>query len=443
MGGETGVTSEVGVGSTFWFTARFAVVKHVATPLYEAPASIKGRRVLVADDNATNRKVLMGQLLLCGVEPVSASSASEAVALMRLAHEAGRPFEAALLDHQMPGCDGAELGRMIVKDPDLKSARLVLLTSSGQLFADIGFAGYLLKPVSQRDLTDCLKMVSAKKAETWHLKSQPIVTRHALRAQRVRSRDRILLAEDNLVNQKVAVRLLEKLDYRVDVVSDGRAAVDAWQKGKYDLILMDCQMPELDGYEATREIRKLENGIVHIPIIALTAHAIKGAEVECLSAVMDDYLSKPIDRDKLEECLERHMKSSSTNVEIPSAISESAPVSFAPSSNSEPIDWAAFLVSIEGDVNTAREFAILFADMGRSTLHTLMEAVDRGDIGGIARGAHELKGACVNLCAHLRRAAGRLELAAKNADGHELRELADDLGRELQSAMRFLAAKVA
>ena len=132
--------------------------------------------------------------------------------------------------------------------------------ATGSCFAAIGFAGYLLKPVTQRDLTDCLKIVLSKNAEAWHVRSQPIVTRHALRAQRVRSKDRILLAEDNLVNQKVATRLLERLGYRVDVVRNGRAAVNACQQGSYDLILMDCQMPELDGYAATREIRRLESG---------------------------------------------------------------------------------------------------------------------------------------------------------------------------------------
>jgi len=134
-----------------------------------------------------------------------------------------------------------------------------------------------------------------------------MVTRHALRTRRARARDRILLAENNLVNQKVATRLLERLDFRVDVVSNGRAAVDAWRQGRYDLILMDCQMPELDGYAATREIRALEGSSARIPIVALTAHAMKGADAECLAAGMDDYLSKPFDKDALERCLERHL----------------------------------------------------------------------------------------------------------------------------------------
>ncbi len=314
MGGETGVESVEGSGSLFWFTAHFAPVTDASPPAYLAPASIQGQRVLVVDDNATNRKVLMGQLLLCGVDPVAASSADEALALMRQSAAAGRPYAAALLDHLMPDCDGAELGRIIVKDESIKSTRLVLLTSSGQrgdgqLFADIGFAAYLLKPVTQRDLTECLVLVLANTAHSWHLQSQPMITRHALRAQRARVGNRILLAEDNTVNQKVALRLLEKLDYRVDLVADGRAALAASQSGAYNLILMDCQMPVVDGYEATREIRRLEAGTRHIPIVALTAHAMTGDEELCRAAGMDDYLTKPIDRDKLEACLERFLQS--------------------------------------------------------------------------------------------------------------------------------------
>jgi len=445
MGGTTGVTSEIGVGSTFWFTARFATVTSTHPPLYAPPSSIRGRRVLVVDDNATNRKVLMGQLSRCGVEPVSASSASEALSILRFSQEAGRPFEAALLDHQMPDCDGAQLGRIIVDDAALKSTRLVLLTSSGQrgdgqLFAEIGFAGYLLKPVTQRDLTDCLKLVLAKSAEAWHLQSQPIVTRHALRAQRARTRDRILLAEDNPVNQKVAARLLEKLDYRVDIVSDGRAAVTAWQSGRYDLILMDCQMPQLDGYEAAREIRRLENGAPPIPIIALTAHAMKGADLACFEAGMDDYLTKPIDRDQLEACIERHMARH--------------PEAAAPASESKgpervdtvaaPVDWVALLASIDGDVEVARELVTLFADTGRHSLETIAEALQRGDRGAVGKRAHALKGASANLCAYSTTlAAARLESAVGNANSGQLQELTQDLSRELTSAIEFLEGKVA
>jgi len=314
MQGEVGVESEENVGSRFWFTARFE--PSTATgPTFQrvAPSELKGRRVLVVDDNATNRKLLAIQLEQCGMRPVLSSSAAEALALMRKAHEEGEPFEIALLDHDMPDCNGAELGRRVNADEDLKLTRLVLLTSSGLRgdalrFAQIGFAGYLLKPVAESDLIDCLLVVLGGDAKDWHSQTQPIVTRHELRVLRNRSdRKRLLLAEDVPVNQKVACRALEKLGYEVDVVSNGREAVAAWETGKYDLILMDCQMPEMDGYEATREIRRREPSDKHIPIVALTAHAMKGADEECKAAGMDDHLTKPIDREVLDRCLRRHL----------------------------------------------------------------------------------------------------------------------------------------
>jgi two-component system sensor histidine kinase/response regulator len=315
MGGEVGVSSEEGVGSTFWFTARLGVAHDTTRSRPPPPIALRGQRILIVDDNATNRKVLMGQLSLCGMDAVCASSADEALSLMRHAAVAGRAFEVALLDHQMPGCDGATLGKTILGEHALRGARLVLLTSSGQrgdgrLFSELGFAGYLLKPVTHRDLTDCLSMVLGTQAAGWRTSTQPIVTRHALRSQRMRETQHILLAEDNPVNQKVACRILEKLGYRVDVAADGQAAFTAWQSGRYHLILMDCQMPVMDGYETTRKIREQEAGGKHIPIIALTAHAMKGADNECRAAGMDDYLSKPIDREQLQQALNRWLNDS-------------------------------------------------------------------------------------------------------------------------------------
>jgi PAS domain S-box-containing protein len=311
MGGEVGVSSEEGAGSTFWFTVRLDPAQDTAKARPAPPIALRGQRIIIVDDNMTNRKVLMGQLSLCGMDAVCASSADEALSLMRHAAVAGRPFEVALLDHQMPGCDGATLGKTILAEHALRGARLILLTSSGQrgdgrLFSDLGFAGYLLKPVTHRDLTDCLMMVLGTQAEGWRMATQPIVTRHALRSQRVREAQyHVLLAEDNVVNQKVACRILEKMGYRVDVAAEGQAAFEAWQSGRYQLILMDCQMPVMDGYETTRKIREHEAGRKRIPIIALTAHAMKGADNDCRAAGMDDYLSKPIDREQLEKSLQR------------------------------------------------------------------------------------------------------------------------------------------
>jgi CheY-like chemotaxis protein/HPt (histidine-containing phosphotransfer) domain-containing protein len=246
----------------------------------------------------------------------------------------------------------------------------------------------------------------------------------------------MLLAEDNVVNQKVATRLLEKLDYRVDVVGDGRAAVTAWQTGRYDLILMDCQMPELDGYAATREIRRLENGVQRIPIVALTAHAVKGADRDCIAAGMDDYLTKPIDRDLLAACIERHLSG---------AIPVNAQESVAPASQATtPVDWHALLASVDGDIDLARELTTLFVDSGRSSLQSMVQAFQRGDVAALGECAHEIKGASANLSAtSVCAAADRLESAARAEDQRELPELVLDLNREFDAAVEFLQSRVA
>jgi two-component system, sensor histidine kinase and response regulator len=202
---------------------------------------------------------------------------------------------------------------------------LVLLTSSGARgdeprFAKAGISSYLLKPVTQRDLLACLRLVLTAPAEACHSHTQPIVTCHELEAALAKSRHRILVADDNVVNQKVAGRLLEKLGHDVHIAADGREALTAWKTGSYDLILIDCQMPELDGYQATRQIRRLEAGPRRVPIVALTAHAMKGADQECLEAGMDDYLisrltdknSRPVWRYLSEDG--RHGKADPTSV---------------------------------------------------------------------------------------------------------------------------------
>ncbi len=315
MGGRTGVESTLGVGSTFWFTTQFKAAKANALATERlTPAQLRGRRILAVDDNSTNLKILMGQLRYCGMDAQFARSADEAMQKLKLGRDSGRPFEIALLDHDMPDTNGAELGRQIVADPTLRSTRLIMLTSSGQnadgrRFGEMGFAGYLLKPVGQRDLTDCLLLVLGVQAEEWHARSQPIVTRHEILMHRAPSNKRVLIAEDGLVNQKVARRLVEKLGYTVDVANNGREAVAAWEAGRYNLILMDCQMPEMDGYEATREIRRRERNGERIPIVALTAHAMKDADLECKASGMDDYLTKPIDRDVLSSILASYLRS--------------------------------------------------------------------------------------------------------------------------------------
>jgi len=314
MGGEVGVESTVGVGSRFWFTLRLNRASAPAGALPDLSATmITGRRILVVDDNSTNRKVLKAQLDRFGAISEVATDAEEAWSAIERALAEDRPFELALLDHHMPGCNGADLGVRINGHEQLQATRLILLTSSGSHgdtaeFEKRGFAAYLTKPVLAGELLKCLLLVLGGTPEEWRTGEQAMITHSKLQALQIRAaRKRILLAEDNLVNQKVACRQLEKLGYQFDTVNNGLEAISKWQSGEYHAILMDCQMPEMDGFDAAREIRRLEVGGKRIPIIALTAHAMKGADEECKAAGMDDYLSKPVSRAELAACLERHL----------------------------------------------------------------------------------------------------------------------------------------
>jgi two-component system, sensor histidine kinase and response regulator len=337
----------------------------------------------------------------------------------------------------MPGQDGAALGRRIAANPALGATRLILLTSSGlrgdgQRFAELGFAGYLLKPVTQRDLNDCLLLVMESGNKNWQMRTQPMVTRHHLRVQRERSKHRLLLAEDNLVNQKVARLALERLGHRVNIVGNGREAVEHWQAGGYDLILMDCQMPELDGYAATREIRALEAGQSRIPIIALTAHAMKGAGEECLAAGMDAHLSKPLDREQLERCLSKFL--------VQSADAGTAPAESSGTQDAEtPVDVAALRALLDGDSLLEQELIADYASTGSSLLKAILDAISSNDFAAIQQAAHTLKGASASLYANASASlAGRIENAAKAGERAQISVLADELSQQVMRTIDFL-----
>ena len=442
MGGDAGVESTENVGSTFFFTIRVGLAERKPADAVQNDA-LKGLDVLIVDDNATNRRVVAGQLAVFGIRAEVAASADDAMRLLVAAADAKHPFEVALLDQHMPICDGERLGRMIRDDGRLTHTRLVLLTSAGcrgdaARFADLGFAGYLLKPIAQRELVECMRLVMSSTAESWKKRARPLVTRHDVRSARAHHAPLVLLAEDNVVNQKVARATLEKLGINVEVVADGREAVAAWKSGRFELILMDCQMPELDGYEATREIRRQEQPGSRIPVVALTAHAMKGDDIRCREAGMDDYLTKPLDRAKLAACLERNLK----QLEL-TPPAEKEPTMSLDDKQPAPVDWTALMSSIDGDQEIAVELVQLFISSGDEQLAMIVSAVAKSDYATIGAQAHSLKGASANLQAKLAcDAAGRLEAAAR-VHSPEVPSLAQELGAEVTRAMHFLRSKVA
>jgi len=311
MGGRIGVKSEEGKGSEFWFTADFERQSGVGHKIVTTPGDIRGKRMLIVDDNETNRYILREQLKSWKCRYTEAASGSEALTLLHHAVTDKDPYEIALLDMQMPGMDGETLGKKIKHDPDLAKTILVLLTSIGQRgdagrLKEIGFSAYLTKPLKQSQLYDCLATVSGTYKKKSNEQAPDIVTRHSI-AEEQKRRIRILLAEDNVINQKVATSILGKLGYHADTVANGLEAVKALEMIPYDIVLMDCQMPEMDGYEATGEIRNSESKVLDhkVVVIAMTANAMQGDQEKCLKAGMDDYLTKPVKPQDLSDMLEK------------------------------------------------------------------------------------------------------------------------------------------
>jgi PAS domain S-box-containing protein len=305
MGGTIGVESQTGQGSTFHFTLRLAVQdipRHSSEVLQ--PEQLRDLHALIVDDNFTNRRVLSGMLNRWGMKPTAIEGGRAALQALEVAKSLGRPFPLILLDGQMPDLDGFTLAEQIKKDPGLVGATIMMLTSAGHLgdavrCRELGISAYLVKPIRQGELLQAICSVL-------HLSTQkaPLVNRHTLRE--ARNRSRVLLAEDNAVNQVLTVRLLEKRGYVVSVAGDGRQALRALEKEDFDLVLMDIQMPEMDGFETTAAIRERERSTHrHTPIIAMTANALKGDEERCLSAGMDAYVSKPIRTNDLFATIEK------------------------------------------------------------------------------------------------------------------------------------------
>jgi CheY-like chemotaxis protein len=309
MGGEISVRSEPGKGSDFYFTALVGLASAAAVPENTEAVQLTGKRALVVDDNATNRRILDDILHGWGLEVVTVDGARGALVALDEYRKLGCPFELMITDGQMPETDGFQLAEKVKLNPNFASLVIIMLTSSGQRgdvqrCREMDISAYLTKPVRQSELREATCAAFSRRMAG--LIGPAVLTKHVLREARAAASRRILLAEDNHVNQILAVRLLERRGHRVVVAQNGREAVELLDKDQFDLVLMDVQMPEMDGFEATAAIRqKEERSGRRTRILAMTARAMKGDEERCLSAGMDGYIAKPIHAEELYRLLEQ------------------------------------------------------------------------------------------------------------------------------------------
>ena len=414
MGGTIGLQSTVGGGSTFSFTAR---LQHASAQDMPARRDLTGLRALIIDDSAASRAMFVDAIAKFGMQSAQAEHGEEAMLLLREAAARGEPFDVALVDIVLPGMDGFELARLINADAALQATRLVLVTAQGQKgharqTQQVGASAYLTKPVHESALYDCIAAVTARSGTNPGTNGSPapLITRHVLSAAQARRRGRVLVVEDQEVNQMLAVELLERWGFRADVVDNGLEALAAMGRTEYGLVLMDCQMPGMDGFEATQAIRRAEPAGRRVPIIAMTANAMVGDRERCLEAGMDDYISKPIDPVKVFDTIKRWLPTSPAD-EPPST----PPVAVAP----PYLDEGQLRSLVGNDPVKVRKYLRLFVTTAEPTLHALDAAVRARDEAGLRRHAHKLRGSSANI------GAAKLALVAA-----ELEQLAaEDWGR--------------
>jgi len=405
MEGQIGVESEPGRGSTFWFTARFEKIARPPSPSIRR-ADWQGLRVLVVDDNATNRMFLQDELSAWGFRNDSVSDAAQALRSLRAAALENDPYCLAVLDLMMPEMDGLALAREIKGDPSIRGVKLIMLTSLdtdgiATQAQEIGVLACMTKPVRQSQLYNCLAAVLGAPLAT--SPGQPVEGPSAPVGPSQFDAD-ILLAEDNPVNQEVTRCMLEELGCRVDIAVNGRMALQAITRKSYDIVFMDCQMPEMDGFQATQTLREREKSCPeahHVPIVAVTANAMKGDRERCLAAGMDDYLGKPFNIEQLRAALTRCLGGPSIqNGGEPSVRSAPEPAPPAAASSS-PLDTRALdqIRALQGNRKPDLLLKVIriYLESSPDLVCNLHEAVDRKDAAALQRVAHTLKSSSANL----------------------------------------------
>ncbi|NOS78665.1 MAG: response regulator [Nitrospira sp.] len=430
MGGQIGVKSAPDRGSTFWCTARFPK-QPSSVPAILPMAELQGHRVLIVDDNESNRLILHHLVSGWGMQDVLVEDAARAVAQIEEAFRCGTPFDCAIVDVVMPGKDGLQLAAELQRLSCAAPMRIVVMTSllqrgHAERARKVGAKGYLTKPVRHDELRDCLRTVlgmapaSAETPQAGDTTAPRLITRHTLAEHATRRR--VLVVEDNSVNQKLAVRMLEKLGYRPDLVENGQEALAALDAGAYEAVLMDCQMPVMDGFEATAAIRRQEAAgkryvsAGHLPIIAVTANAMQGDRERCLAAGMDAYLAKPIKLEDVRTTLARWIMPPASEETGKRVVKSAEPVA-----EGRPIfDPSQMLQNIGGDQDLLVQLIDLFLERQADMMSQVRQALSLGDAVTVERAAHTLKGTAGNLCApEVALAAGRLEAIGRLGTLHD------------------------
>lgn len=463
MGGEIDCQSELGRGTTFHFAltlpaSRKDVVKH--TPLENQ--ELKNIRLLIVDDNATNLDILRRQTSAWGMKNDTSSSGTECIAKLRTAQRNNTPYAMVILDMHMPDMDGLEVARTIRKDPELDGTKMLMLTSVGlrgdaKRARENGIMAYLTKPVRQSDLYDSLMLVKSLAAAD---DSQPIITKYNLVETEYSFDMDILVAEDNLTNQEVAVGMLRKLGCRVELATNGREAIQAALDGHYDLIFMDCQMPEYDGYQATTIIREREaeeQRGERRPIVALTAHALVGDREKCLVAGMDGYITKPFKQEEILFYLKRYCPDAYKYEQEkdhpgllagnPADSAEEGKKTIIGEEHS-PIDWQVLSglknLQIDGEPSIIGKVVTAYLEGSETLLSELSEAVTRGDVETLKNTSHSLKSSSANVGAmELSKFCKQLEMNCRDNDLAGGEELVADIRHHFTLVKDILETEIA
>ena len=433
MGGEIGVRSTVGSGSTFWFTAVFTKQADACPKEICTPKDIKGMRVLVVDDNEVNRRIVHYHVVSWGLRNGCAESGPEALQILQREADEGEPYDLVVLDMQMPDMDGMMLAKEIHSDPNIAGVRMLMLTSLGSQFSqeslqEVGISRCLVKPVRQSELYDAfIQTLSPVATATDVALPQPTIAPADASPATCSKTMKILLAEDNTVNRKVALLQLGKLGYKADAVANGAEAVEAARRIRYDIILMDCHMPEMDGFEATRQLRS-DPATAQIRIVAMTANAMKGDREKCIDAGMDDYMTKPVNLELLKTVL------NNTNTSVDPEPKPDSPKRL----NADTLNQLREL-SIPGELDALQECVDIFLQTAPENLNDLRTRSAAGELPLVARSAHSLKGSSGNVGGdRLSDLCLQLERAALESDQATVEGLLDQIDREYSELTKLL-----